>query len=275
MTDTLNHYQIKRKLGSGGMGEVYLAEDTKLHRQVALKVLAPEFAGDPQRKARFLQEAHAASVLNHPNVSVIHEVGESGEGTIFIAMEFIDGVTLLQARESRPLETAEILDIAIQTTDALDEAHTHGIIHRDIKSANIMLTSRGHVKVLDFGLAKVMASEQSGQADDEHTRLKTSPGLVMGTCSYMSPEQALGRPVDARSDLFSLGIVLYELLTGHLPFVGKTTSETIEKISHAQPEPMARFNYSLPPELERIIRKLLEKDPARRYQSARELLVDL
>lgn len=275
MTDTLNHYQIKRKLGSGGMGEVYLAEDTKLHRQVALKVLAAEFAGDAQRKARFLQEAHAASVLNHPNVSVIHEVGESGEGTIFIAMEFIDGVTLLQARESRPMETAEILDIAIQTTDALDEAHTHGIIHRDIKSANIMLTSRGHVKVLDFGLAKVMSSERPGEVDDENTRLKTSPGLVMGTCTYMSPEQALGRPVDARSDLFSLGIVLYELLTGHLPFVGKTTSETIEKISHAQPEPMARFNYSLPPELERIIRKLLEKDPGRRYQSARELLVDL
>lgn len=274
MTDTLNHYQIRRKLGSGGMGEVYLAEDTKLHRPVALKVLPAEFANDPQRKARFLQEAHAASVLNHPNVSVIHEVGESGDGTIFIAMEYIEGVTLSQARASRPMETAEILDIAIQTSDALDEAHRHGITHRDIKSANIMLTSRGHVKVLDFGLAKVTETEPAGE-EDEDTRLKTSPGLVMGTCSYMSPEQALGRPTDARSDLFSLGIVLYELLTGHLPFVGKTTSDTIEKISHAQPEPIARFNYSLPPELERIIRKLLEKDPDRRYQSARELLVDL
>lgn len=275
MTDTLNHYQIRRKLGSGGMGEVYLAEDTKLHRPVALKVLPAEFANDPQRKARFLQEAHAASVLNHPNVSVIHEVGESENGTIFIAMEFIEGVTLLQARESRPMETTEILDIAIQASDALDEAHSHGIVHRDIKSANIMLTSRGHVKVLDFGLAKVTATGPGGEGDNEDTRLKTSPGMVMGTCSYMSPEQALGRPIDARSDLFSLGIVLYELLTGHLPFVGKTASETIEKISHAQPEPMARFNYSLPPELERIIRKLLEKDPDRRYQSSRELLVDL
>ena len=274
MTDTLNHYQIKRKLGSGGMGEVYLAEDTKLHRPVALKVLPAEFAGNPERRARFLQEAHAASVLNHPNVSVIYEVGESADGKIFIAMEYIEGVTLSQARSNRSMETAEILDIAIQASDALDEAHSRGITHRDIKSANIMLTPRGHVKVLDFGLAKVTAAESDGE-EDEDTRFKTSPGLVMGTCSYMSPEQALGRPTDARSDLFSFGIVLYELLTGHLPFVGRTTSETIEKITHTQPDPIARFNYSLPPELERIIRKLLEKEPARRFQSARELLVDL
>ncbi|HXI13723.1 MAG TPA: protein kinase [Thermoanaerobaculia bacterium] len=273
MIDTLNHYQIKRKLGSGGMGEVYLAEDTKLHRPVAIKVLPAEFASNPERRARFLQESHAASVLNHPNVSVIYEVGESAEGKIFIAMEYIEGVTLSQARSNRTMESAEILDIAIQASDALDEAHSRGITHRDIKSANIMLTARGHVKVLDFGLAKVHVADPESE-DDGDTKIKTSPGLV-GTCSYMSPEQALGRPTDARSDLFSLGIVLYELLTGHLPFVGKTTSETIEKIIHTQPDPIARFNYSLPPELERIIRKLLEKEPGRRYQSARELHVDL
>ncbi|HXI13741.1 MAG TPA: protein kinase [Thermoanaerobaculia bacterium] len=233
-----------------------------------------EFANNPERRTRFLQEAHAASVLNHPNVSVIHEVGESADGTVFIAMEYIEGVTLSQARSSRTMETAEILDIAIQASDALDEAHNRGITHRDIKSANIMLTPRGHVKVLDFGLAKVHVTDPEGEVDGD-TNLKTSPGLVMGTCSYMSPEQALGRPTDGRSDLFSLGIVLYELLTGHLPFVGRTTSETIEKISHTQPDPIARFNYSIPPELERIIRKLLEKEPSRRYQSARELVVDL
>lgn len=271
MSDDIGHYRIKQKLGSGGMGEVYLAEDLKLHRPVALKVLPPEVAGDPQRKLRFLHEAHAASVLNHPNVSTIYEVGETGE-TIFIAMELIDGTTLAQVREARTCDIDEVIDIAIQTADALDEAHSRGIVHRDIKSANIMLTSRGHVKVLDFGLAKLSAD---ADVQDEDTRIKTSPGLILGTPYYMSPEQALGRPIDHRSDLFSLGVVLYELITGRLPFTGTTTTETIQKITSAQPDPIARFNYSVPSELERIVRKLLEKEPSRRYQSARELFVDL
>jgi eukaryotic-like serine/threonine-protein kinase len=269
--DDIGHYRIKQKLGSGGMGEVYLAEDLKLRRSVALKVLPPDVASDPQRRLRFLQEAHAASVLNHPNVSTIYEVGETDE-TIFIAMEYIEGKTLTQVRESRTCEIDEVIDIAMQASDALDEAHSRGIVHRDVKSANIMLTARGHVKVLDFGLAKL-----SGEADvhDEDTRIKTSPGLIVGTPYYMSPEQVLGRPLDHRSDLFSLGVVLYELITGKLPFAGATTTETIQKITNAQPDPIARFNYSAPPELERIVRKLLEKDPSRRYQSAQELFVDL
>lgn len=270
-SDAIGHYRIKQKLGSGGMGEVYLAEDTKLHRDVALKVMPLDVADDPQRRSRFLQEAHAASSLNHPNVSTIYEVGES-DGTIFIAMEYIDGRTLSQVRESRTIEIDEVLDIALQVSDALDEAHARGIVHRDIKSANIMLTARGHAKMLDFGLAKLLAP---GPSEDEETKVKSTPGLVVGTSYYMSPEQALGRPVDQRSDLFSLGVLLYELVTGKLPFKGGSTTETIEKITHSQPDPIARFNYSVPPEMERIIRKLLEKDPARRYQSAREVHVDL
>jgi serine/threonine-protein kinase len=270
MSDQIGHYRIRQKLGSGGMGDVYLAEDLRLRRTVALKVLPAGVARDPSRRNRFLQEAHAASVLSHPNVSTIHEVGEDGE-SVFIAMEFIDGETLAQVRESRTVGVAEVVDIAVQVADALDEAQARGIVHRDIKSANIMLTARGHVKVLDFGLAKMLLAP----SDDEDTRIKTGAGLVVGTPYFMSPEQALGRTVDHRSDLFSLGVVLYELVTGRLPFVAKTTTETIEKITHADPEPMARFNYGLPLELERIIRKLLEKDPERRYQSARELMVDL
>jgi serine/threonine-protein kinase len=253
------------------MGEVYLAEDLRLHRSVALKVLPADVASDPERRLRFLHEAHAASVLNHPNVSTIYEVGEDAD-TIFIAMELIEGKTLSQVRESRTCEIDEIIDIAIQTADALDEAHSRGIVHRDIKSANIMLTPRGHVKVLDFGLAKLRPDDD---VQDEDTRVKTSPGLIVGTPFYMSPEQALGRPVDHRSDLFSLGIVLYELIAGRLPFAAPTTTETIQKITSSQPDPIARFNYSAPPELERIVRKLLEKDPSRRFQSARELYVDL
>ena len=270
MADEIGHYRIRQKLGSGGMGDVYLAEDQKLRRLVALKVLPADVARDPQRRMRFLQEAHAASVLSHPNVCTIHEVGEDGD-TVFIIMEYIDGQTLSQVRESRALSIDDVVDIALQTADALDEATTRGVVHRDIKSANIMLTARGHVKVLDFGLAKMMAPE----SESEETKIKTGVGVVVGTPYYMSPEQALGRPIDHRSDLFSLGIVLYELVTGKLPFVGATTTETIEKITHADPDPMARFNYSLPQELERIVRKLLEKDPARRYQTARDLIVDL
>lgn len=272
MSDEIGHYRIRQKLGSGGMGDVYLAEDMKLHRMVALKVLPADVSADAHRRSRFFQEAHAASVLSHPNVSTIYEVGEHGD-TVFIAMEYIDGLTLTQVREARTPGVDEVIDIALQTADALDEAAARGIVHRDIKSANIMLTARGHVKVLDFGLAKLRAAES--EEDGGETKIKTSPGLVMGTPYYMSPEQALGRTVDHRSDLFSLGIVLYELVTGKLPFTGATTTETIQKITNVEPDPIARFNYSVPLELERIIRKLLEKDASRRYQSARDLIVDL
>ncbi|MFN2443171.1 MAG: protein kinase [Thermoanaerobaculia bacterium] len=271
MPDDIGHYRIKQKLGSGGMGDVYLAEDRKLRRSVALKVMPTSVADDPQRRLRFLHEARAASVLSHPNVSTIYEVGEA-DGTIFIAMELIEGKTLSQLREGGTCEVDEVIDIAIQAADALDEAHSRGIVHRDIKSANIMVTRRGHVKVLDFGLATLAVDVDS---QDEDTRVKTSPGLIMGTLSYMSPEQALGRVIDHRSDLFSLGIVLYELITGRLPFKGATATETIQRVTSSEPDPIARFNYAAPPELERIVRKLLEKDPARRYQSARELFVDL
>ncbi|HEY1343004.1 MAG TPA: protein kinase, partial [Bryobacteraceae bacterium] len=265
----LGAYEITAKIGAGGMGEVYRARDTRLDRSVALKVLPPEQAGDPDRTARFLQEARAASALNHPNVAHIYEIGES-EGLRFIAMEFVEGETLAARVAGRPLSTDEILDIATQAAGALEEAHSKRIVHRDIKPANIMITPRGQVKVLDFGLAKVA----SGPAAETVTAI-THPGMVMGTVPYMSPEQVLGRQLDARSDIFSLGAVLYEMTTGRMPFAGKTVAETMHSVTHAQPEAIARFNYDAPPELERVIRKCLEKDPDRRYQSARELEVDL
>lgn len=274
VAETISHYTIVRKLGAGGMGEVYLAEDTKLRRPAALKVLPPGIAGDANRRRRFLQEAHAASLLNHPNIGVIYEVGEASDGTPFIAMEYIDGITLDSRIAGKPLPLSDILDLGIEVADAMDEAHSKGVLHRDIKPSNIMLTARGHAKVLDFGLAKLL-DDATGSDADSSTRLKTDAGLVMGTVSYMSPEQALGQPVDPRSDLFSLGALFYEMATGRLPFAGKTTTETIEMIRHAQPDAIARYNYAVPAELERIVRKLLEKEPDNRYQSARDLVVDL
>jgi Tol biopolymer transport system component/serine/threonine protein kinase len=271
-TETISHYRIARKLGAGGMGEVYLAEDLNLHRQVALKILPIHFAADEHRKQRFLREAHASSVLNHPNICVIYEVGESN-GTPFIAMEYIEGTNLEEKIGGRPLSNSEIIDIAMEAADALDAAHSKGITHRDIKSANLMITPRGHVKVLDFGLAKILEDDAAGT--NVSTRFKTGEGTVLGTVHSMSPEQALGKPVDHRSDIFSLGVVLYEMATGRLPFAGKSSTETIELITHGQPEAIARLNYAVVPELERIIRKCLEKDPAFRYQSARDLLVDI
>jgi len=266
---TLGHYRIDRKLGAGGMGEVWLAQDSKLDRAVALKVLPAEFARDPERMRRFAQEARAASALNHPNVAHIYEIGESG-GLHFIAMEYVEGDSL-KTKTGGSMDSAEILDIGVQIADALDEAHSKGVTHRDIKPGNIMLTARGQVKVLDFGLAKLDAAS----AADAATIDATPTGILLGTPSYMSPEQALGRPVDHRSDLFSLGVVLYEMATGRVPFSGANAVETIHRITTAQPDAIARFHYDLPPEVERIIRKCLEKDRERRYQSAREVLVDL
>ena len=259
------------------MGEVYLARDTQLDRLIALKLLPTEVAHDQQRLYRFLQEARAASALSHPNVAHIYEIGEAG-GAHFIAMEYVDGTALDKQIAGRPVRLAELLDIAIQIADALDEAHGRGIVHRDIKSSNIMITARGRVKVLDFGLAKV--STPAGVTDrtsnsELATRVKTTPGVVMGTVNYMSPEQALGREVDQRSDIFSLGVVLYEMATGRLPFSGDTVTDTIDRIAHSQPEAIARLNYDVPAELEVIIKKALRKDRAERYQTVHDLLIDL
>jgi serine/threonine-protein kinase len=256
------------------MGEVYLAEDTKLHRPVALKVLPDAFARDKQRLQRFLAEAHTASVIAHPNVAVIYEIGEADDQTPFIAMEYVEGQTLAARIGGRPMPLQEVLDIGVEIAEALDEAHSRGVVHRDLKPANIMITPRGHAKVLDFGLAKLRLAA----TDDDSgagTRVKSDPGAVIGTIDYMSPEQALGREVDHRSDLFSFGVVLYEMATGRQAFSGKTSTEAIERIVHSQPEAIARFNYEVPPELERIIRKCLEKNPDSRYQSGREVLIDL
>ena len=270
-------YEIRSQIGEGGMGEVYLAQDTQLDRAIALKILTAEVARDPQRLHRFLQEARAASALSHPNVAHIYEIGEAN-GTHFIAMEYVEGVELDKKIAGRPLAVSEILDIAIQVADALDEAHVKGITHRDIKSSNIMITARGRVKVLDFGLAKLsLPSGARDRTSDSElaTRVKTSPGIVMGTVNYMSPEQAMGREVDHRTDVFSFGVVLYEMGTGRLPFSGETITETIDRITHSQPEAIARLNYSVPPELEVIIKKALRKDRDERYQTIHDALIDL
>lgn len=273
----LGRYEVRSQIGEGGMGEVYLARDTQLDREIAVKVLTAEVARDQQRLHRFLQEARAASALSHPNVAHIYEIGEA-DGTHFIAMEYVEGQGLDKKIGARPLAVNDILEIAIQVADALDEAHGKGITHRDIKSSNIMIAARGRVKVLDFGLAKLTSPVGAGDLTSDSqlaTRVKTSPGIVMGTVNYMSPEQAMGREVDYRTDVFSFGVVLYEMATGRLPFTGETITETIDRISHNQPEAIARFNYSVPAELEVIIKKALRKDRDERYQTIHDVLVDL
>lgn len=277
LKEKISQYYLLEKLGAGGMGEVYLAEDTNLGRTVALKILPTDVAHDRERLRRFLQEARAAAALHHPNVAHIYEIGEFG-GINFIAMEYVEGQTLDAKISRHPLSTVQIIEIGIEIADALTEAHAKGITHRDIKPTNIILTPRGGLKVLDFGLAKVTAvggAEPQPAASDVSTQIKTTPGLVIGTVQYMSPEQALGREVDYRSDIFSLGVMLYEMATGKLPFSGKTATEIIDRITHTQPEAIARFNYNIPAELEHIIRKCLEKDRERRYQSSHDLLIDL
>ena len=271
---SLAHYKILEKIGSGGMGDVYLAEDTKLGRKVALKVLPPEFAESEERRARFVREAKSASAIDHPNVAHIYEIGEV-DGIYFIAMQFVDGKNLAERVKGDPLAIADIINIGLQVADALDAAHAKRIVHRDIKPANLVLTDRDQIKVLDFGLAKPMATAGASPDSEAATEAKTVAGVLMGTVYYMSPEQALGRDVDGRSDIFSLGVVLYELTTGRLPFSGGSPSETIERIKNAQPDAIARFNYDVPAELERIIRRCLEKDREERYQTAKDLLIEL
>ncbi len=273
---TVSHYRITARLGAGGMGEVFLAEDTRLERKAAIKFLPSEMAKDPERRQRFLKEARAASALNHPNVCIVYDVGETDDGLPFIAMEYIEGGSLDHVLEKRGrLPIPQIVDLAVQVADALDAAHSSRIVHRDIKPANISLNERGQVKVLDFGLAKRLATEFHDALGTTADMQQTQEGSVMGTPRYMSPEQALGKPLDHRSDLFSLGVVLYELVTEKLPFGGKNFSEILNNIVNSQPTAIARLNYDAPPELERITLKCLQKMPDRRYQSARELMVDL
>src|SRR5262245_59122694 len=274
----LGRYEIRSRLGAGGMGEVYLAQDTRLDRKVALKILPDEVAADPDRMRRFVQEAKAASGLNHPNIITIYEIDQT-ESTPFIATEFIEGSTLRERMQAQQLRIAEVLNVAVQIAGALAAAHANGIVHRDIKPENIIVRSDGIAKVLDFGLAKLTGQGSPERVDSNAPtggRFTTESGVVMGTATYMSPEQARGQQVDARTDIFSLGVVIYELATRRLPFEGSSVYEVMATIlSDRESHPLSRYSSEVPAELERIVAKALRKNREERYQTIKDLLLDL
>jgi serine/threonine protein kinase/tetratricopeptide (TPR) repeat protein len=271
---TIQHYRIGERLGSGGMGEVYRAEDIRLGRSVAMKFLPAALKADPDSRARLLNEARAASLLRSPNIAVTFDIGEFG-GTDFIVMEYVEGELLSHRVSKGPLAVREVVEVGMQVADALEEAHARGIVHRDIKSANLMRTDRGLVKVLDFGLAKFLRTGATDDANEVTQPQVTTAGMVVGTVSYMAPEQALGQPVDHRADLFSLGVVLFELATGRTPFVGGSPTQIIDRILHEIPPPPSRYTSAIPASLDAVIGRALEKSPTFRYQSAREMHTDL